>query len=193
MAWIAPIELHDRTGMPVLVRTAQGADAANLLLHVEACDRESTFLSREPGESVATLEEERSLIRRYEEASNSLFLLVEQEGKLVGTLTYTGWRWKRMRHTGRFGMSIRKSHWNRGIGGSLLDTMITWARGNGITRKIGLEVQHVNARAIALYRNRGFVEEGRLRREMRIDDQWIDILQMGLWLDVSTAIPDADS
>ncbi|MNK52922.1 putative acetyltransferase [compost metagenome] len=193
MAWIAPIELHDRNDMPVLVRTAQEADAASILLHVEASDRESTFLSREPGESVATREEERMLIRRYEEAPNSLFLLAEQEGKLVGTLMYTGWRWKRMRHTGRFGMSIRKSHWSRGIGRILLDTMIAWARGNGITRKIGLEVQHVNERAIALYRDRGFVEEGRLHREMRIGDQWIDILQMGLWLDDAGVIPDADS
>lgn len=166
-----------------MLRTAQEADAASILLHVEACDRESTFLSRAPGESLVSLEDERRLIRRYEEAENSLFLLAEADGKLIGTLTYTGWRYKRMRHTGRFGMSVRKSHWDRGIGGLLLDAMIDWARENGITRKIGLEVQHVNTRAIALYRSRGFVEEGRLHREMRIDGQWIDLLQMGLWLD----------
>lgn len=191
MAWIAPLELHDRNGTSVLVRTAQVEDAANLLLHLEASDRESTFLSREPGESVVTLDDERTLIRRYQEAQNSLFLLAEQEGKLVGTLMYTGWRWKRMRHTGRFGMSLRKSHWGRGIGRILLEVMIAWARENGITRKIGLEVQHVNERAIALYRDLGFVEEGRLQREMRIGDQWIDILQMGLWLDDPGVTPDA--
>jgi len=182
MAWLAPQTRPDRLGSPIRLRTAQDMDAAGILLHIEACDRESTFLSREPGESVASLDEERALIRRYEEADNSLFLLAEDDGRLVGTLTYTGWRFRRMRHAGRFGMSIRKSHWHRGIGGLLLDTMIAWARGNGVTRKIGLEVQHVNERAIALYQSRGFVEEGRLRREMHIDGQWIDIIQMGLWL-----------
>jgi len=183
MAWIPPLDLQDRLGSPVRLRTAQEADADAVLRHIAACDRESSFLSREPGESNVSLDDERTLIRRYEEAPNSLFLLVEQDGALVGTLTYTGWRWKRMQHTGRFGMSIRKSHWHRGLGGLLLDTMISWARENGITRKIGLEVQHVNERAIALYQGRGFVEEGRLQREMRIDGQWIDIIQMGLWLD----------
>ncbi len=185
MAWISPQTAHDRHGSPILLRTAQEVDAASLLLHTEACDRESTFLSREPGESITTLEEQRKLIRRYSEASNALFLLAEQEGRLIGTLTYTGWHLKRMRHTGRFGMSLRKSHWSLGIGGILLDTLISWARQNGTTRKIGLEVQHVNTRAIALYQGRGFVEEGRLKREMCIDGQWIDLIQMGLWLEDS--------
>lgn len=183
MAWISPKTLPDRIGSPIRLRTATEADAASVLRHVEACDRESTFLSREPGEAGVPLEEERRLIRRYEAAENALFLLAEDESRLIGTLTYTGWRFNRMRHTGRFGMSLRKSHWGRGIGGMLLDAMIVWARENGVTRKIGLEVQHVNERAIALYRRRGFVEEGRLRREMRIDDQWIDLIQMGLWLE----------
>jgi RimJ/RimL family protein N-acetyltransferase len=183
MAWIAPRTLLDRNAAPVLLRTAQDADAASILLHMKACDRESAFLSREPGESLIPLADEITLIRRYEETDNSLFLVAEQDDRLIGTLTYTGWRFKRMRHTGRFGMSIRKSHWSHGVGGLMLDTLIAWARGNRITRKIGLEVQHVNERAIALYLGRGFVEEGRLKREMRIGGQWIDLIQMGLWLD----------
>lgn len=183
MAWIAPRTLLDRKGAPVLLRTAQEADAAGILLHMEACDRESTFLSRKPGESHTSLADEINLIRRYEEADNALFLVAEQDDRLIGTLTYTGWRFTRMRHTGRFGMSLRKSHWSHGIGGLMLDSLIDWARRNGITRKIGLEVQHVNERAIALYLGRGFVEEGRLKREMRIGGQWIDLIQMGLWLD----------
>ena len=183
MAWNFPLTRTDRHGSPVLLRTAQEADAASLLLHVEACDRESTFLTRIPGEFIVSLDEERRLVRRYEEADNALFLIAEEHGRLIGTLTYTGWRLHRMRHTGRFGMSVRKSHWNRGVGGLLLDALIAWARQNGVTRKIGLEVQYANERAIALYRSRGFIEEGRLRREMRIDGAWIDLVLMGLWLD----------
>lgn len=183
MAWITPQTLRDRHGSPVLLRTAQEADAASILRHMEACDRESSFLSREPGESHTALADELKLVRQYEDSPNALFLLAEQDDRLIGTLTYTGWRFSRMRHTGRFGMSIRKSHWSHGIGGLMLDCMIAWARDNGITRKIGLEVQHVNERAIALYRGRGFQEEGRLKREMRIDGQWIDLIQMGLWLE----------
>lgn len=183
MAMIPPVTARDRLDRAVCLRTAQEADAETLLRHVDACDRESTFLSRVPGESVGTLEDERRLIRRYFEADNALFLVAEAEGQLIGTLTYAGWRLRRMRHTGRFGMSVRKSHWQRGVGGLMLDALVDWARGNGVTRKIGLEVQHVNARAIALYQSRGFVEEGRLKREMLIDGQWIDLVQMGLWLD----------
>lgn len=183
MAWRAPETHLDRFGTPFLLRTAQDSDAGRILAHLDACDRESTFLSREPGEVPIRLEDQQRHIRRFEETPNALFLLAEENGVLVGTLTYTGWRYRRMQHTGRFGMSVRQSHWNRGIGGLLLDAMIDWARQNRITRKIGLEVQHVNTRAIALYRSRGFVEEGRLKREMHVDGQWIDLIQMGLWLE----------
>lgn len=183
MAMIAPVTRQDRRGVLVRLRSAQEADAEALLRHVDACDRESTFLSRMPGESNSTPDAERRLIRRYAEADNALFLVAEEADQLIGILTYAGWRLARMRHTGRFGMSVRQSHWQRGIGGLMLDALIDWARANGVTRKIGLEVQHVNERAIALYLSRGFREEGRLCREMRVGDAWIDLVQMGLWLD----------
>lgn len=183
MASHPPHPMPDRHGAPIVLRTATQDDAEAILQHVAACDLESPFLSREPGELDATPDEERHLIRRYAETPNALFLLAEADGRLVATLSFKSWHWKRMRHTGRLGMSVRKSHWSRGIGGLMLDALIAWARENGLTRKLSLEVQEGNTRAIALYRSRGFVEEGRLQRELRIDGQWVDVIVMGLWLD----------
>ncbi|MNY70111.1 Spermidine N(1)-acetyltransferase [compost metagenome] len=83
-------------------------------------------------------------------------------------------------------MSVRREYWGRGLGAHLLDAMIAWARTNGHTRKIKLRVQANNERAIALYRSRGFVTEGVLKREFRVDGEWVDTLMMALWLDETT-------
>jgi RimJ/RimL family protein N-acetyltransferase len=55
------------------------------------------------------------------------------------------------------------------------------ARGGAVT-KINLRVRSDNVRAIALYERKGFEREGLLRRGMRVDDVYYDLLAMGLCL-----------
>jgi len=52
------------------------------------------------------------------------------------------------------------------------------AENNGITR-IGLKVRTDNDRAIALYRKTGFEIEGKLKKFMRVNDNYFDFYQMG--------------
>ena len=63
-----------------------------------------------------------------------------------------------------------------------MDTLIGWARAVGSIRKIALRVRTDNARGIALYREKGFVVEGTLRREICVDGAYFDLLYMGLLL-----------
>ena len=62
----------------------------------------------------------------------------------------------------------------------MLDHLIAWAKNNPILTKLDLDTRADNKRAIALYRSRGFVKEGRLRNNFYVDGQYYDALQMGM-------------
>ncbi len=79
------------------------------------------------------------------------------DGAIVSTLSFSAGSRPRLRHSGEFGMSVRKAYWGLGTGSLMLDTLLDWARGTGIVTKINLRVRTDNQRAIALYRRKGFV------------------------------------
>ena len=81
------------------------------------------------------------------------------------------------------GMAVAAPWRGRGLGGRLLDAVISAAPDMG-AHKVALQVWPHNDAAIALYRSRGFQEEGRLRRHYRrrSGELW-DAVVMGLVLD----------
>jgi RimJ/RimL family protein N-acetyltransferase len=172
----------DRQGREIEIREAEEADAATVLAMLRLVDRESTFLSREPGELAITELQERQHISQLRGRTGSVMLLAVHGGEVVGTIDFNGGTRRRTAHAGEFGLSVRRPYWGAGIGGALLDAMLAWCRETGFIHKVRLRVQDRNEAAIALYRSRGFVEEGRLARELKVDGAWVDLVVMGLWL-----------
>lgn len=173
----------DRTGSPVNLRLAVEDDAEALIAFIKQVDAETTFLSREPGEFTVPVPQERMLIRQTNARRNSIYMVAEVDGAIAATLDFHGGTRERTMHAGEFGMSVRRAYWGRGLGSRLLDTMIAWARETGQLKRIKLRVQAGNERAIALYRSRGFIDEGVLAREFRVRGQWVDVLIMALWIE----------
>lgn len=69
-----------------------------------------------------------------------------------------------------------------GIGSRLVDAAIEDARRRGVA-KLGLRALSNNPTALRLYERHGFVEEARLRQELRRDDgSYADDIWMALWL-----------
>jgi RimJ/RimL family protein N-acetyltransferase len=169
-------------GRTLVVRTAVPDDAPAVLGYVHAVSAESTFLAFGPGEFEFTEAEERTFIGDARGTPNALFLLGAIDGGLVSVLTFAGSHRPRLRHCGEFGISVRKAHWGLGIGGHMLDALIDWARAGGLVTKINLRVRTDNRRAIALYERKGFVREGTLTRDKRIDGVYYDNHLMGLQL-----------
>jgi GNAT superfamily N-acetyltransferase len=138
----------DKAGDEVLIRLATEDDAVELIEFIKQVDTESLFLSREPGEFNVPVPTQRLFIRQTNARKNSLFLVALSGGRIVATIDFHGGTRQRALHTGEFGMSVRQSHWRRGIGAHLLDAVIAWARGNGLTKKIKLRVQMTNDRPL---------------------------------------------
>jgi RimJ/RimL family protein N-acetyltransferase len=169
-------------GDVLIVRQAVPDDAPRIMAFADVTSRETDFLSFGPGEFGFTEAQERAFIHDCELSSTSLFLVGEIDDEVVSVLTFSAGNRPRNRHTGEFGVSVRKAAWGRGIGALMIDTLIAWAQAGGIVSKIDLRVRTDHARAIALYSRKGFAIEGTITRASRLRGQYFDQYWMGLQL-----------
>ena len=182
MSSIQSRKYHLKNDRELVIREVCVEDARALLDYVEGISGESDYLSFGPGEFDLSLVEEEEYLRRCRDSDNQLYLLGLIGDTVVSTLTFSAGRRVRTRHSGDFGLSVRKRCWGFGIGSLMLDTLIEWAKDTGIIRKINLRVRTDNQRAIVLYEGKGFVREGTIRREMFLDGKYYDHHWMGLEL-----------
>ena len=169
-------------GRVLLIREAESEDARLVLDYVNGISGESDFLSFGPGEFDLTEPEEEEFLIRYRASANQIYLLGIIDDTVVSTLNFSGGRRPRVRHSGEFGISVRREYWGLGIGSLMLDALIEWARETGIVKKINLRVRTDNRRAIRLYESKGFEIEGTSRKEILLNGRYYDHHWMGLEL-----------
>jgi putative acetyltransferase len=107
----------------------------------------------------------------------SVNIVAELDGRLVGNAgfdRYTG----RRDHAATLGIGIHDDFTGRGIGRVLMQELIEAADQWIGLHRLELTVFTENARAIALYRSLGFVEEGRLRDYALTAGRYVDALAM---------------
>jgi RimJ/RimL family protein N-acetyltransferase len=85
-------------------------------------------------------------------------------------------------HNGVLGISVVTEYRGRGIGTALLREALRGARAFGFTR-VELASREGNAGVAALYERFGFVREGVLRKAVRVDGVYEDLICMALLLD----------
>jgi RimJ/RimL family protein N-acetyltransferase len=174
-----PLQKTATDGQVYQLRAAREEDAQRLLAHLDVIGPE---LNLKPGDLTVTLEQEKSLLKQYEESENSLFLIAECEGLVIGSLTlYGGRRWANS-HVGQLGVSVKPEWRGRGIGHTLLETAIAWAEEGGAVKRLEILSYQTNARARKLYLKLGFVIEGCKAAAVMRDGDYIDVYQMALLL-----------
>ncbi len=162
---------------------ATSDDAERILAFMEQTSGESDNITRGPGDLDISVEWERTFLQQCADAPNSLYILAEISGELVGMLSFGAGKRPRIRHVGDFGTTVLRKYWGLGVGGHLLAYLINWARVGGIVRKINLHVRTDNLSAIHLYEKYGFMREGRTTRDMYIRGKFVDCYLMGLEID----------
>lgn len=167
----------------ILIREATSEDAEEMLSYLEKVASETDFLTFGPGEFLLTPDQERNTLDSFSLRDNALYLVAEIDGKIVGSLNFSGGSRPRTAHTGEFGISVLKTYWGQHIGKVLLKTLIAWAHQFHMIRKINLRVREDNDRAIRLYTSTGFIQEGIIRRDVCINGKFYDSIVMGLALD----------
>lgn len=159
------------------IRPIKAADAAQLMELNVALDTETAFMLMEPGERVITLEQQVARIEAILASSFEMLWVAEDEARLVGFVAAIQGGPRRIRHTARLVIGVRRSHWGRGLGTRLLNQAEQWGRSVNV-RRLELTVVTTNARAVALYEKCGFVSEGIRVAALRIDGRYVDEIYM---------------
>ncbi len=87
----------------------------------------------------------------------------------------------RFQHRGGLAMGLHPDYRGIGIGTRLINAALDHAQKIGL-EKIDLEVYTTNERAISLYINAGFVQEGLKKNNRKLDGKYFDILLMAKFL-----------
>ncbi|GAC1355392.1 MAG: GNAT family N-acetyltransferase [Ktedonobacteraceae bacterium] len=178
-----------KNNLQLTLRHAEPRDAENVLAFIHQVAGESENITFGPGEFTMSVEEERKFLQQTAASPNSLYIIAEIAGEIVGTLSFSTGKRPRLQHAGEFGTTVLRRYWNIGIGTHMLAYLIDWAKQIDTIRKINLRVRVDNLPAIHLYQKHGFVQEGRLTREFYLHEQFVDVYMMGLQLDPPLALP----
>ncbi|WP_082472209.1 GNAT family N-acetyltransferase [Paenibacillus bovis] len=165
----------------VSIRIAQIRDAGPLLRMKKRLDEQTTYMLLEPGERMMNEAEQRDMIRYALRSANSNIFLAELDGQIIGYMEAMGGKVSRNRHSAYIVIGVLQDYANRGIGRRLFQTMLQWAKDRELHR-IELTVQSANERGIHLYRSLGFRMEGIQKNALLVDNNYVDLIQMGLLL-----------
>lgn len=156
-----------KNGKEVLLRNGEAADGAAVLENFNRTHAETDYLLTYPDENRFDAEQEGRFLEKKAESPRELELLAVVNGHVVGTagIDAVGTKYK-VAHRAEFGISVLKEYWGLGIGRAMMEACIRCARDAGYVQ-LELSVVADNARAIAMYRQAGFVECGRNPRGFR--------------------------
>jgi RimJ/RimL family protein N-acetyltransferase len=159
------------------VRRATADDIEATIDLFEAVVEEGTWLGAQP-----PIDRDRRREQMLDTIANERsapLVAVTDDGAVVGNLTLDVAPYG----VAQFGMCVAAGWRGRGVGGALVDEGVAAARRLG-AHKVSIQVWPHNHAARRLYRGRGFVEEGRLRRHYpRHNGELWDAIVMGLVLD----------
>ena len=160
----------------VVVRRAEPADAAALveLARTVGGEPEGWLISDRSWRSVS---EERRYLKALRRYAHAAVFVAEAGEEVVGRLSVARDPHPASRHVADLGLMVDAGYRRRGVGWSLLESAVEWARGAGVS-KLELHVFPHNEPAIALYEKFGFVREGYRRAHYRRGDGYLDAILM---------------
>jgi len=113
------------------------------------------------------------------DSEEKCWFVIEADGKAIGSIGLH----HRNRRDGasQFGIGIYDPEYvGKGYGRDAIDVLLAWAFRIQNYRRIWLEANAENERALRAYRAVGFVEEGRLREHADYNGRYVDVVVMGM-------------
>lgn len=116
--------------------------------------------------------------RLANQSSHHYCFVAEVEGKVVGNIGFEHSKRPRTQHCGSFGIGVHDQYHGLGIGSKLIESVIDLADNWLQIKRIQIEVNSDNERAIACYKKFGFEIEGQARCSVFRHGQYIDTYYM---------------
>lgn len=152
----------------VLVRNAEPDDAAAIITLMKDVFDESEYHLSITEDFKTTEEEQRQWIQKFLDDPGKLMLVAEADGKIVAILEFDNDYRQRLKHRGTVWVSIASGMRNRDLGTALGIHGFQWVGTNSLIEKVYMHVLSTNERSLALCRKMGFVEEARLRKDVKL-------------------------
>ena len=177
-------KITTKTGGEYILRAPTGDDAEAVLGFRRDVAGETIYLMRYPYEIDNAVDKEREVIGNYIRAEHLAMVGIFDRKRLIGVTSVSpvGLSFK-TRHRASAELVVRKEFWNLGLGAHLLDVAIECAGECGYER-LELSVFADNARALRLYKKKGFIECGQVPQAFKMmDGKYHDeiIMTKNLW------------
>lgn len=111
------------------------------------------------------------------EKDETIYVVAEVDGKVVGNSELSRKTSGRDRHVGTIGIAIRDGFRGTGIGTEMIRTLVNRAKGMGL-KVLTLSVFANNERAHHVYREAGFADVGRIPKKFHKEGKYIDEILM---------------
>ena len=166
-----PVEIILKDGRTAVLRTAQIADAAEMLAFRIKSLGQTDYLMQYPEEMADyTIEKQLNFINRMIESPNDKMFTVIVDGKIAGTGQVSFNTRIKTRHKAGIGIALIKEYWGLGIGSAIFTEIIKSAQSRDGVELLELEVIEGNERAIALYKKFGFEIVAEIPDAIRLKD-----------------------
>ena len=159
----------------ITIRETKSEDAKNIASCIRQVARERKYLANTEGFSV---EQTEAFIKSLSENGGIQLICIDQD-KVVGWCDLVPGSFEGFNQTGYLGMGLLENYRSRGLGKKLLNNIIEIAFSRNFER-IELEGFSSNVPALNLYKKTGFKQEGIKRKARKLDNQYDDIVILGL-------------
>lgn len=146
-----------KDGTKFMLRSPGPQDSDAMLQYLKTISAETEFMVRYPEEVTMTAEDEEAFLTAKLNTPGDMMISVFRDGKLVGNagLNRVSDSFK-ARHRASFGIALIRECWHMGLGRELVTHIIASAKEFGY-EQLELEVATCNEKALALYKEMGFV------------------------------------
>ena len=148
------------TDIDITLRQAIPSDAKKLIDAISLLNKETPYLVVSPHALNMPVDSMAQEIDFIYQQPNQFILLALNHDDIIGIATIVSDDEASFRHVGELGITIEKKFWGLGLGRAMIEEIITLCRKHDVTKRIEINVQTRNKRAINLYKKTGFTLEG---------------------------------
>jgi RimJ/RimL family protein N-acetyltransferase len=164
---------------PYLIRRANPADAEQIVLGINAiCSEGESFYTTR----FVNTPQWDAVLYHPETVPDHFLLVAEWNGRIVGAgRLFPGGEYTLFNHVAELGIFVLKPFRRQKFGTQLLTQLMLWATQSGL-EKITLATFSTNLPAILFFEKQGFLQEGQMRNQIKIENRFVDLLLMGKFL-----------
>lgn len=172
------VDFTGKDGSTITIRPANINDAEQIIQAVIGIIESGTFIQKE---EPRTFQQEIEFIKCMSEEDN-MYVVVERENEILGIARVIRGKLEMKRHVGLFRTWLIERAQGMGIGKEIMKYTLQWCKDHRL-HKLCLTVFASNDVAFKLYSKNGFIEEGRQKDQVILNDQYDDEILMAMFFD----------